>query len=160
MLTTYTDYDSIRAALGVSTDDLEDATLALAIYDDALTQEHEDVAITLRDTFTTLSANPSPTAQETRFLTACRLFSTYAVAKMLTSALPLFAAKTTTDGKAAVGRFDSPFAGVIKAINEQYATQRTRLVNALAAVGTSSETATARVYMSVASPSSDPVTGE
>ena len=162
MLTTYTTYDDIRAALGVTPDDLEDATLALKIYDDALTQEHEDVALTLQDTFDTLSASPSPTAQETRFLTACRLFSTYAVAKMLTSALPLFAAKTTTDGKAAVGRFENPYKDVIKSINEMYATQRTRLVNALAAVGTSSATATAtpRIYMSVASPSSDPVTGE
>ena len=160
MLTTYTTYDDVRAALGVSTDDLEDATLALAIYDDALTQELEDVALTLQETFTAMSVNPSPTAQETRFLTACRLFSTYAVAKMLTSALPLFAAKDITDGKAATGRFDNPYKDVVKSINERYATQRTRLVNALAAVGTASATGTARVYMAVASPSSDPVTGE
>ena len=159
MLTTYTTYNDVRAALGVSPDDLDDATLALSLYDDNLTQELEDVALTLPETFATTKAIAAPTALETRFLTACRLFSTFAVAKMLTAALPLFAAKEVTDGKAAVGRFDSPYKDVIKSVNEQYATQRARLVTALSAVGTTSETATARVYMAVASPSSDPVTG-
>lgn len=159
MLTTYTDYASIKASLGVSDEDLEDSTLALALYSDNLTQELEDVALTLPETFATIKAKDAPTALETRFLTACRLFSTFAVAKMLTAALPLFAAKEVTDGKAAVGRFDSPYKDVIKSVNEQYATQRARLVNALTAVGTTSVASTARVYMAVASPSSDPVTG-
>lgn len=159
MLTTYTTYADVRAALGVSTDDLDDATLALSLYDDNLTQELEGIALTLPDTFATIKAVVAPTALETRFLTACRLFSTYAVAKMLTAALPLFAAKDVTDGKAAVGRFESPYRDVIKSVNEQYGTTRNRLLAALTAVGTTSATATARVYMAVASPSSDPVTG-
>ena len=160
MLTTYTTYDDIRAALGVSDEDLEDSTLALTLYSDYLTQELEDVSLTLPETYATIKAKPSPTAQETRFLKACGLFATYSVAKMLTAALPLFASKQTTDGKAAVQRFENPYRDTIKNVLEQYSTMRNRLVAALAVIGASSATSTTRVYMSVASPSYDPVTGE
>ena len=159
MLTTYTTYADIRAALGVSDEELEDSTLALRLYDDYLTQELEDVNLLIPETFTTTQAKSAPTAQETRFLTTCSLFATFAVARQLTSALPLFAAKDVTDGKAAVGRFDNPYRDVIKSVNEQYEKQRNRLVAALAAIGTVSTATTARVYMAVVSPSSDPVTG-
>ena len=159
MLTTYTDYASVRAVLGVSDDDLDDATLALSLYSDDLTQSLEDVAIDIEATYATTKAKITPTAQETRFLTACRLFATYAVAKTLTAALPLFAAKDVTDGKAAVGRFDNPYKDVIRSINEQYGMSRNRLIATLTAMGTTSTASVARVYMAVASPSSDPVTG-
>lgn len=159
MLTTYTSYADIRAVLGVSDEDLEDATLALQLYDDHLTQELEDIALTLPETYVTTKALSTPSAAETRFLTACNLFATFAVAKTLTAALPIFAAKQVTDGKAAVTRFDNPYKDTLKAVNEQYERQRNRLVAALAAIGTSSTAATARVYMAVASPSFDPVTG-
>ena len=159
MLTDYTEYASIRAALGVSTDDLEDTTLALTLYEDALTQDLEDIDLTLPNTFATTKAKDTPTAQETRFLEACRLFATYSVAKQLTAALPLFAAKQVGDGKAVVQRFDNPYRDTVKNVLEQYGKQRTRLVAALAAIGTAGKVSVAPVYVSVVAPSYDPVTG-
>ena len=38
-ITEYTTYDDVRAALGVSVDDLEDSTLALDLYADMLDVE-------------------------------------------------------------------------------------------------------------------------
>ena len=159
MLTDYTSYNGIRAALGVSDEDLEDATLALPLYSDYLTQELEDIALTLPDTYATTKDKATPTAAELRFLKACQLFATFAVAKQLTAALPLFAAKQVTDGKAAVQRFDNPYKDGIKSINEQYGTMRTRLVAALSSVGTSGSASVAPVYFAVVSPATDPVTG-
>ena len=124
-----------------------------------LDQDLEDVALTLPATYAATKALPTPTDIEARFLKACSLFATFAVARQLTSALPLFAAKDVTDGKAAIQRFDNPYRDVIKSVNEQYEKQRNRLVAALAAIGTVSTATTARVYMAVVSPSSDPVTG-
>ena len=159
MLTDYTAYADIRAALGVSDEDIADDTLALPLYEDSLTQDLEDLALTLPATYAATKALSAPTAIEMRFLKACSLFATFSVAKQLTSALPLFAAKDVTDGKAAVGRFDNPYKDVIKSVNEQYDKQRTRLIAALGAIGTTGATATTQVYMSVVSPAYDPVTG-
>jgi len=159
MLTDYTTYNDIRAVLGVSEDDLTDTTLALQIYEDYLTQELEDIDITLPDTYTTTAALATPTAAETRFVKACNLFATFSVAKTLTAALPLFAAKQITDGKAQVSRFDNPYKDAIKSINEQYETLKTRLIAALGAIGTTTTAATVQRYFAVISPSVDPVTG-
>ena len=94
-----------------------------------------------------------------RFMTACELFSTYAVARHLTGALPLFAPKQMTDGKAEVQRFDASYRDTIKEVNEQYGRLRSRLIAAMEALGTAAATATPAVYMSVVSPLTDPVTG-
>lgn len=159
MLTDYTSYADIRAVLGVSDDELSDETLGLSLYSDFLTQELEDVHVDLPGTYETIKAKATPSLLETRFLRTCNLFATFAVAKQLTAALPLFAAKDVTDGKAAVGRFDNPYKDVIKSINEQYGTMRTRLVAALSSVGTSGSASVAPVYFAVVSPATDPVTG-
>jgi len=158
-LTDYTTYNDIRAAIGVSLDDIDDATLGLGLYADYLETELEDINIDLPTTFATTKADPTPTAAESRFLQACRLFATYAIAKQLTSSLPIFAAKQMTDGKAAMTRFDNPYKEAIASVNQQYDKMRNRLTQALAAVGTSTETATSLVFVSVVSPSVDPVTG-
>ena len=93
MLTDYTTYNDIRAVLGVSEDDLTDATLALQTYDDYLTQELEDIDIDLPDTYATTLALSAPTSAETRFVKACSLFVIFFVAKTLIVVFFLFAAK-------------------------------------------------------------------
>ena len=159
MITDYTTYDDVRAALGVSAEDLEDTTLGLKLYSDYLQGELEDVDIDLPDTYATVKAEPLPTRLQTRLMTACELFSTYAVARHLTGALPLFAPKQMTDGKAQVQRFDSSYRDTVKEVNEQYGKLRARLIAALEAIGTAAATVTPAVYMSVVSPLTDPVTG-
>lgn len=159
-ITVYTTYADIRAALGVSTDDLEDTTLALPTYADLLDVELTDINSTLPDTYTTTIALPTPTTNEQRFLQAARLFATYALAKHLTSSLPLFAAKQVTDGKSANTRFDNPYRDTVKSINEQYDRFRNRLRDATAALGSTTTTATALTFMSVVAPDTDVITNE
>ena len=159
MITTYTTYNDIRAALGVSTDDLEDATLSLPIYDQYLTMELEEVAIDLTTTFSTVEDLPTPTAAQTRFLEATSMFATFALAKMLTGTLPLFAAKQETDSKASGTRFDTGYKDTIASVAKEYGRVRNRLTQSLAAVAvTTTSVRTARPFLSVATPTYDPIT--
>ena len=158
LLTDYTTYADIRAVLGVSEDDLTDETLALTLYGDYLQNELEDIALTLPDTYTTVKALTVRDSAQIRFLTASRLFATFAVAKQLTAALPLFAAKQISDGKATVGRFDTSYKETIKSVNEQYEKLRARLLLTVSALGTTTTAATTRVFFGVISPSTDVIT--
>lgn len=158
-ITNYTSYDSVRAALGVSSDDLEDATLALDIYADALELEFDDASANFKVQYDLAHDAVTPTADQAKLLTVTRLFSTYAIAKHLTGSLPLFAAKQVTDSKAGVQRFDNTHRDVAKAVIEQYNTLRTRIVNAVNALASSSRTIVTPVYFAVVSPSDDPITG-
>lgn len=158
MITTYTTYDDIRAVLGVSDDELEDDTLSLEVYDNALTVELEDIDLDLPATYAALPT--TLTAAQQRFQTATRLFATYSVAKQLSSALPLFGPKDISDGKATVSRFsDSPYKEVIKRIEAEYEKSRTRLEKAYATANSSSYSLTIPTFLSVASPNEDPITG-
>lgn len=158
-LTDYTAYDDIRATLGVSDEDLDDVTLALPIYSNLLQADLEDVDLNLPDTFTTTKAIASPSAIEARFMQAASVFATFSVAKQLCSSLPLFAAKSVTDNKAATTRFDNPYKEVIVSVDKEYARARNRLAQALANIGTTTTAPTPRPYMSVAKPLSDPIMG-
>lgn len=157
MITTYTTYNDIRAALGVSLDDIKDSVLSLDIYSDSLTQEFEEISLDLETTYTTKSALPTPTAAETRFITACNLFATYCVAKQLTAAMPLFAAKQLSDGKAQVSRFDNPYKDVVAQVLAQYEKARSRLLAAFEAITTTTTVSQSKSYFAVISPSTDPV---
>ena len=159
MLTDYTTYDDIRAALGVSADDIEDSTLALTLYEDILVEDLEDVSASLPATYQVTKALGTKSDDQTRFLRACRTFAAYAVAKHLTASLPLFAAKQVGDGKASVQRFDNPYADTIKQVNSQYGKARSRVQTALSALSMSSGSTVTRQYFAVVSPSTDPVTG-
>ena len=159
MLIDYTTYNDVRAALGVSDEDIPDAVLALNLYADTLTQEFEEIDLTLESTYTVTKALPVKTAAETRFLTACNVFATYSVAKQLTATMPLFAAKQVTDGKAQISRFDNPYKDVIAQVTAQYEKARTRLVAAFGAIGAVTTETVAKSYFGIVSPSVDPVTG-
>ena len=159
MLIDYTTYNDVRAALGVSDENIPDAVLALNVYADTLTQDLEEVDLTLESTYTTTKALPVKTAAEARFLTACNLFATYSVAKQLTATMPLFAAKQVTDGKAQISRFDNPYRDVIAQVTAQYEKARTRLVAAFGAIGAVTTATVAKSYFGIVSPSVDPVTG-
>lgn len=157
-ITVYTTYNDIRAALGVSDEELEDATLGLNLYADSLQSELEDVDSTLPSTFATVSALPSQTDAQSRFLRETRLFATYCVARQLTTSLPLFAAKSVTDGKAATQRFDG-FDKTIASIEAQYNNARAKLASALVSIGTTISAASTVTFLGVSTPSTDRVTG-
>lgn len=159
MLTDYTTYNDVRAALGVSEEDIPDDVLSLNLYGDTLTQEFEEISLTIESTYTTTIGLPTPTDTEVRFISACSLFATYSVAKQLTAAMPLFAAKQVTDGKAQVSRFDNPYKDVIAQVTAQYEKARARLVAAYGLVVSITSVVTPKVYFGVVLPSVDPVTG-
>lgn len=54
LITDYTTYDDVRAVLGVSTDELEDTTLALETYASALLLDLEDVDVALPAAYSAL----------------------------------------------------------------------------------------------------------
>lgn len=161
-LTNYTTFDDIRAALGVTSDELGDDTLGLDLYPANLEMELEDVDVNLLAAFnaTALIAEGTRTDAEKRFYSTTKLFATYAVARQLGAALPLFAPKDVTDGKAAVGRFASnPYKDTLKALEAQYGYVKGKLVAAYAALSAGTKVSVTQIFMGVSSPSSDPVTG-
>lgn len=161
-LTDYTTYDEVRAALGVSDDEIEDATLALEMYSDSLILELEDIDLGVTGLFATVKAlsEASRTDSQSRFFRYTRLFSTYAVGRQLASSLPLFGPKDQTADKTTVSRFaDSPFRDVIKEVRAEYERYRKGLVTAYAAAMSSTATITDFNFFQVSSPSTDPVTG-
>ncbi len=155
----YTTYDDIRAVLGVSTDDIEDTTLGLETYSTALLLDLEDVDLGLPAAYTGLPGTGRTAAQE-RFYATARIFATFAVARQLTSGLPLFGPKDVSDGKATTSRFsDSPYKETIKHVKAEFDRCRTRLERAYVGLSSGSYTNTLPTFMAVVSPTSDPVTG-
>ena len=158
-LLNYTTYDDIRAALGVTDEELEDGVLGLQLYEDSLRFELDDVHPDLAALHTTLESTPVLTSAQERFMAACRGFATYAVARSLTSTLPMFGPKSIEDGKARMERFTDPYKATIEAVNKSYATWKARLE---AAYGTLMSTSRPTVFMSYAvsaTPTYNPITG-
>lgn len=160
-LTLYTSYDDIRAALGVSNEELEDATLSLQLYEFNLIAELEDISLDLPSDFATVAGDTQRDEDSERLYQSVRLFSTYAVSSQLASSLPLFSPKDVTDGKAGFSRYsDSPYKETIKEIKRLFDRYRGRVVNSYASWNASTApTTTTRTYFAVVSPASDPVTG-
>ena len=165
-LTMYTSYNEVRAALGVSDDEVPDATLALAMYGNHLGTELDDMETELglaepvEDTFATISAvaEGSRTKVQKRVLATTSLFATYAVARHLGTSLAMRAPKSIGDGKALLTRFtDSPYKSTLVQVGAQYEKARTALVSALAALNSTTSAAITTVFMGVASPATDPV---
>ena len=159
MLTAYTTYADIRAALGVEDEELSDSTLALQLYEDALDADLDDISATLRDTYVTVSAVETPSTAQKRFLSCTRSFAVYAVARTLLTSAPLFAQQSVEDGEAKQGRFVNPFREVAKRVEGEYALWQGRLEAALTALGQAASAPISRTYASAVAPASNPVTG-
>lgn len=162
-----TSCDDIRAALGVSEDELTDATISLPLYENGLIGALEDLADEVGADAsgaidTVIAKAPADrSADEARLARAAQAFATYSTARVLCTTLPLFSPKDITDGKAAISRFaQDPYKEVIKGVAAQYEVWRTRLAKAVAAINQSTVAAPQMpTLFSIVSPSSDPVTG-
>jgi hypothetical protein len=135
-LTSYTTYDEIRAALGVSATEITDLVLARPVYDILLETDLEAVNANIPSLYATISALPSlsrTTAQQ-RFYDLVRLFACYSLAKTLLSSLPFFAVERLTDGRAEFQRQKDLFGDVRQSIDGIYNTVRLRLSQAQLAV--------------------------
>lgn len=120
-LLTYTTYAEVRSVLGVSSTELPDETLALSIYGMQATLGLEDIHPDIPANFSTVSALPSKTVQQQRFLDLVKLYVPYQTAKTLLVSLPLFAVKQLSDGRAEFQRqaevFEDLKDGVDAALN-------------------------------------------
>lgn len=131
-LADYTSYDEIRALLGVSDEELEDATLVLPAYSTDLEltiSEVSTLAMPMYETIKAKAANDR-TADEARYMITFDLFCSYAVAKHLLTSLPLFAYLRTTDGKAEIDRADR-FEDVRRGVEAGFSTMKFRLLDLL-----------------------------
>lgn len=162
MALTRTTYDEVRAVLGVSVEELEDATLDLKVFTDQLELELSDISSTLGSTLDTITAIPDISrtdAQKKLFLVA-NMFAAYAYAKVLLTGLPLFSPKRLTDGRAEFERFADPFESVRDGVSAGYVGLRVRLQNALAALDPaySAPTTTRLVFTAAVGLAADPIT--
>lgn len=160
MLTDFTTYAEVRAALGVSDEEASDVTLALPMYEEALKADLDDISLSLITTYTTVKTEVTPTDAQKRFLASVHLFCTYSVAKHLTVTLPMFSPRSVEDGKARMERFNDPYLKTIERVEGEYGRWQSRLEAAFTTLGQSATARTARVFMAVAGATSNPITGE
>lgn len=161
-LSDYTTADEVRAALGVSSNEISDEVLGLPMYEDNLVLALEDQGSSLIEDLQTVQGISSGLSRtQDSFLRAARLFCTYTVAHHLTTVLPLFSPQSVTDGKAGFNRFAvNPYRDIADRVEDMLGSYTTRLRESYAALNSTSAKAFTRVtLMAVSSPSSDPVTG-
>jgi hypothetical protein len=158
-LTEYTSFAEVRAILGVSEDEVEDATLGLPVYATNLEAELRDVSLSLPTSYQAVRAKIVRTPEEDWFFRITQQFAAHVVAKQCLTALPMAAPREMSDGKASMSRFaDSPYRDTIRRVESDLETNRTRLKAALDAVNASATIITRQVYFARSS-SVDPVTG-
>lgn len=162
-LTTYCSYDEVRSALGVNDLELPDRVLGLPVYEMGLVREVSRLSTSLNAAFSSVSSKTpaTRTAAEKALYDAMRLFSVYTVAKQVGVALPTFAPKEVSDGKASVSRFaGEPFKATLAAIDEYLAAYKLDLKAAFDALnGSATPQSAVMVGVVAASRSYDPVTG-
>lgn len=162
VLTDFTTFGDVRAALGVSEDELEDSTLSLDVYVFGLLSEFDDMNPSPLASYQDLAEADPETMEEVEFklYRAVRRFSTYAVAKELLSALPMFGPKEISDGKASTVRFtQDPYKETIKRVEGAYEKTKQQLEAAYALFSSASTATVARPFMGVVTRGVDPVTG-
>lgn len=161
-LVEFTSFDEVRAALGVSDDEIEDSTLALPIYEFNLKQELRAVSAGILSSFATVStiSADSRSDLEAQLYEAVWLFSTYAVALHLTTSLPMFSPKEMTDSKASFVRYaQGNIESVVAGVRQQYEASRAILSAVLNdVVPTADASQTTRSYVAKAGLPVNPVT--
>lgn len=163
-LTDFTSYDEIRAVLGVSVDELEDATLALPIFFTSLVFDLTDLADDMDTVYLTIAALPAverSTAQQ-RFHDVAQLYSAYSTSKQLLTSLPLFSPKKMLDGRAEFDRQADPFEDVRAGVIEGLSQAKKRLLSLYAAVTSvtpATTTVSAPAFVLATGIVIDPVTG-
>lgn len=162
MVETFTSYEDIRAALGVSPFELSDDTLALDTWSNWLAEDLEDASPLLLPTWEALdpdSSNLSP--DELRFKKLMGLFATYAVAHRLTSSAEVFSFLKLADGRATAERVPEAFERLRENIEAMLNRVRKLLLDALAAIDPNAPTPTSFTAALVGATgiAADPVTG-
>lgn len=162
-LSTYVDFNEVRAALGVNATELKDQVLALPVYEIGLVRELRKVSPTLAASFSLIAAKPpaTRTPEESDLFGAVRIFSVYAVAKQVGVSLPTMIPKDVTDGKASLSRFSAEVVrDTLAAVGAALSLARSNLQATLAeASGGAATSAQPPVVFSAVPRATDVVTG-
>jgi hypothetical protein len=111
-ITDYTTTNEIRALLGVSTDELEDATILQPVYTTILSESLYDIDPGLDPTFQAAIVLEPPSAAQTRFMNVASTYACYIVAQALLGSAPVFAPKRIKDDQTETDRVLNPFAAL------------------------------------------------
>lgn len=162
-LTTFTSFDTIRALLGVTDDELTDEDLSLPIFFVNLRESFADVSPDLLTAYTNLKQTPtaSLSAAERRFVEVADVFAAYVVAVQMLDTLPMLAMRSEEDARAKYEKYADPFARVEPSVRASYAVALRRLQQTYNGLGASPLPVYSfnRTLTAVAGLSPDPVTG-
>lgn len=112
MLTSYTTYAEVRAALGVSEEEISDETLELQLYETLLLEDLLELNAGILPAWEALPDPDSRSADQNRFAALMQLYCTYSVAYRLTDNVELFGFLKMSDGRASAERTQQAFANL------------------------------------------------
>jgi hypothetical protein len=121
----------VRAALGVSEEELSDETLGLAIFSTELDEDLLTVHESVLPTWQALPDVDTQDADEKRFAALVGLYATYSVANHLINSSPNFSFLKVADGRASAERASDALLTLRANISGMLARVRARLLTAL-----------------------------
>lgn len=151
--------DEVRAALGVSNLELEDATLDLDMYPRHLEIELLQYGQNIISDFHTAGSLPAPTAADQLFTSLVKQFSLYSVAVLVAESSPNFSPRNITDGKGGFIRHSDSYKEVLARVTARMQQAGDRLATAYKTYLGSTKTVVVPTLFEAVTPSFDPVTG-
>jgi hypothetical protein len=161
MLTEYTTFNDVRAALGMSEEEVSDETLGLDTISTLLDEDLLALAPLLVATFAALPAVDAQSALESRLYKLTRLYATYAVAFRLIDTAELFGFIKVADGRASTERVAEAYKNLRTNLAAQLQRIKALLLGALGALvpTVTAPVSAGNVWISSVGLGSDPVTG-
>lgn len=161
MLTDYTTFADVRAALGVSEEELSDETLGLDLHLTLLEDGADQLSPTLLTYWAALPVAGSQSAAQVKFVALFKLYCTYAVAVNLLDSAELFGFLKVADGRASTERVPGAYKNLRAGVSGMYQRVKARMLAAYLGL---EPTATVAVvaplsFISSVGIAADPVTG-
>lgn len=130
MLTDYTTFADIRAALGVSEEELDDATLELDLHLTLLEDGVDQLSPTLLADWAALPSPDTQSADQLKFAALFKLYCTYAVAFNLLNSAELFGFLKVADGRASTERVPEAYKSLRLGVTGMYQRVKARMLAA------------------------------
>jgi hypothetical protein len=161
MLTEFTSYNEIRAALGVSEEEITDCDLESPTRLTLLEEALFDLSPNLLPAWQSLPDVADRSPAQSRFAKLLSLYATYVVASHLLVSVELFGYQKVADGRASTERSNKAFENLRANILGMVSRLGKKLLAALAEVdpGTLLEPAGDLDYIAATGLASDPVSG-
>ena len=162
MITDYTSFEDVRAALGVSEEEIADETLRLESLSTLLEEDLREVNEDIPATFSALAlAEDTWTPEERRLSGLIKLYSTYAVAFRLLDSAELFGFLRVADGRASTERVPDAYKNLRANITAMLSRVKAKLIAALLLVVPGAEVPTLVTvsHFGAVGTATDPVTG-